>query len=164
MSEHKNEPREVGYPKEQASDYRDFTKSDGSNSIFEGLTQGDIFLLALAVGASKNRKAKQIRSKQLNIPSSVFSEEQKWAILSVMISIEKDLLILMNEKQVYELAELYAAEGLEIIKSHISTHGGNYDKYLESELLNSLKKKWIKQIMEVNYIKLEVNLVKYINW
>jgi hypothetical protein len=137
---HKNEPRDVGYPKSQAKDYQEFTK-DKSSTIFLELKQKDIFLLAFAFAFSKGKKFSSIKQKQPNIPLSVFSEDEKWVILSALISFNNDLLLLMNEKQIYDSAELFAAEGFELIKNYISEYGVNFDKFLEQELIKSIKHK-----------------------
>jgi hypothetical protein len=135
---HNNEPRDVGYPKSQSNDYRDWTKEKNS-SIFSGFKQKDIFLLAFALAYSKKKKFKILKQKQANIPVSVFSEDEKWLFLSSLIVSNKDLLLLVNEKQIYESVELFAAEGIELIKNYLVEYGVNFDKFLEEELIKKLK-------------------------
>lgn len=136
---HFNEPRDVGYSKKHRELYKEWTKTDCS-AIFAGLTQADLFFLAMAIGINRNKECPIKGKKEKNIPVSAFSEEQKWAILSKGIAESQSLLVLQDEKSIYEMAERYAEEGLSIIKSHIEKNGLNYPKFLEAELRDIINK------------------------
>ena len=136
--EHRNEPRDIGYSKDQKEVYADWTEKD-SSSIFAGLAQADLFFFAMAVGYNRERQ-EEPKNKLNHIPTSVLSEAQKWGILSTEIAKKEDLLVLKDEKPIYSEAEKYAEEGIKIIKSHIEKHGLNYPKYLEAELREILNK------------------------
>jgi hypothetical protein len=137
--EHKNEPREVGYSKGYKEIiYKEWTKKD-SNTIFAGLTQADLFFFAMAVGYNR-KKQSELKSRVNDVPVSAFSEAQKWGMLSIEIAKTEDLLVLKDEKPIYNEAEKYAEEGIKIIKSHIEKYGLTYPKYLETELREILEK------------------------
>ena len=137
VEEHRNEPRDIGYSRELKEIYKDWTSKD-SSSIFAGMTQADLFFFAVAVGYHRDRQ-EEPKNKTNDIPVSVFSEAQKWGILSTQIAQKEDLLVLKDEKFVYSEAERYAEEGIKVIKSHMEKHGLNYPKYLEAELREILK-------------------------
>ncbi len=136
--EHQNEPRDIGYSKSHKDIYNNLTKK-GSNSIFAGLKQADVFFFAMAIGLNRN-KQKEPKSKVNDIPVNAFTESQKWGILSSEISKEKDLMVLKDERKIYSKAEKYAEEGIKILNSHMEKQGINYPKYLEAELRGILKK------------------------
>ena len=133
---HNNEPRDLGYNKE----FNEFIKEcikNRSNTIFEGLTQADFFMLAFALGINRNQKS-DVKNKVNNIPvDRAFSEEMKWSLLSYGIS-NDDLYVLKNEKSVYLESEKYANEGIQIIKSRMEKEGSAFSKWLESELIEFL--------------------------
>jgi len=140
MSEgHFNEPRNASYTKEAKKLYDDWTDKKDSG-IFVGIDQIDLFFFAMAIGVHRNQ-SNPLKKRISNMNVTALSEDQKWGILSASISKKSDLLILKDEKPIYETAEKYAEEGIKIIKSHIDKHGLNYPKFLESELRNILKKK-----------------------
>ena len=93
----------------------------------------------MALGYNKERQS-ELKSRVNNVPVLVFSEAQNWGILSTEIARKEDLLVLKDERPIYNEAEKYAEEGIKIIKSHIEKHGLNYPKYLEAELRKILEK------------------------
>lgn len=131
-------PRFVAYSKSHADYYQN--KEDGwlgkdSLTIFRGGFQKDLFLFAYAIG--KNRKEKSTfgtNDRILNIPTTAMDEKEQWAILASGIEESKDILCLADQKEIYEKAEEYAKEGIEIIKSRMDKYGINYPKHLEAEL------------------------------
>ncbi len=136
--EHRNEPRDIGYSREQKELFTEWIKKD-SGSIFAGLTQADLFFFAMAVGYNRS-KSNDVKNKANDVSVSALTEAQKWGILSTTISQSDDLLVLKDEKPIYSEAERYAEEGIKIIKSHMEKHGLNYPKYLEAELKEILEK------------------------
>lgn len=135
-ADHKGEPRNVGYSEKHAEYYQDKQSSwinKESNNIFAGKRQKDLFIFAMALGKNRNQLS-EIKEKQNNVSVDAMSESQKWALLSIGITQDEDLICLKDEKLIYELAEKYANEGMEILKSHIDMWGPNYPKALEVEL------------------------------
>lgn len=133
-----NVPRAVNYSKENEKYYDEWLNSD-SNTIFAGFNKGDLFIFAMAIG--KNRgKPKDLKNKIPYINVHQMKEEERWALLSISISENKDLSILKNQQPLYSEAERYADEGINIIKSHMDLYGASYYKALESELRDILKK------------------------
>ena len=61
-------------------------------------------------------------------------DKEIWSILASGIEESGDILCLDDQKKIYEHAEEYAKEGIEIIKSHMEKYGTNYPKHLEAEL------------------------------
>ena len=119
MSEgHFNTPREVGYDKKNQEIYHKWISKNESNNIFKGTNQSDLFFFAMAIGRNRDQK-QSIKSSAKNIPISAFTSIQEWGILSLAIAEKNDLLVLKDEKPIYEEAEKYAEEGIQIIQAHI---------------------------------------------
>lgn len=138
---HFNEPRDLAYGKEHARLFQgkgSWIDKD-SREIFAGKTQRDLFILAMALGKSRNQKS-DVKDRQANIPVQNMAERQKWAILSVALAEHNDLMCLKDENSLYKEAERYAEEGLKILQSHMDKWGSNYPKYLEAELKDILQK------------------------
>lgn len=131
-------PREVAYSKSHADYYQN--KEDGwlgknSLTIFKGVRQKDLFFFAYAIGKNRNEKSTfGANDRQLNVPIDAMDEKEKWSILASGIEESEDILCLAGQKEIYEKAEEYAKEGIEIIKSRMEKYGMNYPKHLEAEL------------------------------
>ncbi|MBT8508696.1 hypothetical protein AZH53_09795 [Methanomicrobiaceae archaeon CYW5] len=131
-------PRNASYSKDHADYYQN--KENGwlgknSSTIFQGKRQKDLFLFAYAIG--KNRGSKSIfkpNERRSNVSVEAMTNEEKWCIVASGIEETGDILCLDDQKSVYEDAEEYAKEGIEIIKSHMERYGPNYPKQLELEL------------------------------
>ena len=137
---HFKEPRLVGYPKSQKDFYKDWTDKK-SLKIFKGVNQTDLFFFAMAVGVNRDKKSNKKFAKIKNVVVSVLPESKKWGILSTEIMEKKDLLVLKDEREIYESAEAYAEEGIKIIEARMLAAGASYPKELEAELREILKKK-----------------------
>ncbi len=144
MSPHKNEPREVGYSKEHEEYFRDvnpdlsLTHKD-ANSIFAGLNQKDLFIFAMALGKYHN-KSKTPKDIKRNVMVSAMSEQQKWALLALDLSENKDILALGDVKSFYSSAEKYAGAGMEILLNDLKKGGvAEFCENLEKELLEILE-------------------------
>ncbi len=140
-TKHNNEPRDVGYSETFLDYYQDKSEDSWirkeSSSIFAGKNQKDLFIFAMALGKTKNKKA-TVKNKQSNVSVSAMTEKQKWALLSIGISESRDLICLKDESPLYSIAEKYAEEGMKIIQSHRDRYGINYPKFLEAELRDIL--------------------------
>ena len=144
--DHFNEPIRVGYDKDNHELYSEKNNknktswtSKESSTIFAGVTQAELFLFALAVGKNKGNTV-PFKKIEKNIPLTAFKEDQKWQVLSSIIAKGKNLIQLKDEKAIYSIAEEYANEGINILKSHMEMSGPNYPKMLEAELRDILKK------------------------
>ncbi|WP_424353437.1 hypothetical protein [Methanosarcina mazei] len=136
-TKHNNEPRDIGYSKKHSEYYQgDDTSWLKTKTIFAKKYQKDLFIFAMALGKHREISSQFDLSdkKTSNIPVSAISERQKWALLSIGIAEDSDLICLKDEKPIYDKAECYAKEGMEILKSHMDKWGTNYPKFLESEL------------------------------
>jgi hypothetical protein len=142
-AKHLNEPRDLAYGKDHIEQYQGiagikaWTAKD-SNSIFNGKRYKDLFIFAMALGRSRKQKS-EVKGRVPNIPVNSLTEQQKWAILSIALTDQNDLMCLKDEEPMYKEAERYAEEGLKILKSHVDKWGSNYPKYLEAELKEILK-------------------------
>ena len=131
-------PREVAYSKSHADYYQN--KEDGwlgkkSLTIFRGGYQKDLFFFAYAVGKNRNEKSTfGANDRQSNVRIDAMDNKEKWSVLASGIEESEDILCLDNQKEIYETAEEYAKEGIEIIKSRMDKYGINYPKHLEAEL------------------------------
>jgi hypothetical protein len=144
MIPHKNEPREVGYAKEHEEYFRDInpdlslTHKD-ANSLFAGLNQKDLFIFAMAIGKHHN-KTKTPKDIKRNVMVSAMSEQQKWALLAIDLSENKDALSLSDVKPFYLTAEKYAGAGMDILLKEMNINGFvEYCENLEKELVEILE-------------------------
>lgn len=136
-TKHNNEPRDIGYSKKHREYYQDDTSwlSKNSKTIFAKKYQKDLFIFAMALGKHREMSSQLDTSDKINnIPVNAISEKQKWALLSIGIAENNGLICLKDEKSIYDMAESYAKEGIEILKSHMDKWGTNYPKLLEIEL------------------------------
>lgn len=136
------EPRNAAYSKEHAEYYKDegkhawLNKNEKLNTtIFKGKMQKDLFIFAMALGKNRERKKSIPSGKRENhVSVAAMKDPQKWALLSIGIEETGDIFCLDDQKTVYGLAEEYAEEGIEILKSQMDKYGSNYPKHLELEL------------------------------
>lgn len=137
-AEHKNEPRNVGYSKDAADLYQNQETGwlgKNSHSIFASKKQKDLFIFAMALGKHREMKsAFSTNEKNDFVSVDAMDQRQKWALLSIGIAEGNALLCLKDEGPIYKLAETYAREGIQILKSRMEHAGINYPKELEVEL------------------------------
>ena len=141
---HNNEPRDAAYSKDQSEYYADKKEGWGwltkeSKSIFAGKFQKDLFIFAMAIGKHRGKKSPLNPPKLSNVRVDAMTEKQKWALLSIGISENKNLLCLKDESPLYSNAEEYAHEGIKTLLSHVERYGINYPKALEAELKELLE-------------------------
>ena len=137
---HFNEPRDLAYGKAHAELFqgKESWIDKGSRKIFAGKAQRDLFIFAMALGKFRNQKF-DVKDRQANIPVQNMPERQKWAILSIALAENNDLLCLKDENPHYKEAERYAEGGIKILQSHIDKWGTDYPRYLEAELKDILQ-------------------------
>ena len=94
----------------------------GANSV----TNTELFMLCLAVGFEMN-KTRPVPPKKSDAVRISYLKEPHLAIMkSVALTHSQDHMILMNEDQIYDVVEQYAAGGLEILavemKNQVNFH------------------------------------------
>jgi hypothetical protein len=108
----------------------------GANSV----TNTELFMLCLAVGFEMN-KTRPVPPKKSDAVRISYLKEPHLAIMrSVALSHSQDHMILMNEDQIYDVVEQYAAGGLEILAVEMKNQV-NFPVYLVKFLHESLKKR-----------------------
>ena len=114
-------PRELAYDQKYEKDYNSLTGRDEKeieekyiNSPFFGRTNRDIFLYAMALGFFHKKRIK-LESPRNNISWNALKDEGEWLVYSVAIAEKNDLSVLLNMKEVAEIAEEYANGGLQYL-------------------------------------------------
>jgi hypothetical protein len=108
----------------------------GANSV----TNTELFMLCLAVGFEMN-KTRPVPPKKSDAVRISYLKEPHLAIMkSVALTHSQDHMILMNEDQIYDVVEQYAAGGLEILAVEMKNQV-NFPVYLVKFLHESLKKR-----------------------
>jgi hypothetical protein len=108
----------------------------GANSV----TNTELFMLCLAVGFEMN-KTRPVPPKKSDAVRISYLKEPHLAIMrSVALTHSQDHMILMNEDQIYDVVEQYAAGGLEILAVEMKNQV-NFPAYLVKFLHESLKKR-----------------------
>ena len=108
----------------------------GENSV----TNTELFMLCLAVGFEMN-KTRPVPPKKSDAVRISYLKEPHLAVMrSVALTHSQDHMILMNEDQIYDVVEQYAAGGLEILAVEMKNQV-NFPAYLVKFLHESLKKR-----------------------
>ena len=99
----------------------------------------DLFMLCLAVGFEMN-KIREVPPRKSDAVRISYLKEPHLAIMkSVALSHTQDHMVLMNEDNVYDIVEQFAAGGLEILSIQMQTQV-NFGTYLSKLLYESIKK------------------------
>jgi dnd system-associated protein 4 len=130
------EQRDLAY--ENKDDYEKLTKD--RLSPFYKRDYRDVFLLALAMGVSKNM-SRPLKKRIPNIPLRGFTEEEKWFLKSIAISKTGNMEILSDSKEIFKIAEEYANGGIKLLVREVFENISNYDEVLEEELREKVKNK-----------------------
>lgn len=108
----------------------------GENSV----TNTELFMLCLAVGFEMN-KTRPVPPKKSDAVRISYLKEPHLAVMrSVALTHSQNHMILMNEDQIYDVVEQYAAGGLEILAVEMKNQV-NFPAYLVKFLHESLKKR-----------------------
>ena len=108
----------------------------GENSV----TNTELFMLCLAVGFEMNKTRPVPPTKSDAVRISYLKEPHLAVMRSVALTHSQDHMILMNEDQIYDVVEQYAAGGLEILAVEMKNQV-NFPAYLVKFLHESLKKR-----------------------
>jgi hypothetical protein len=108
----------------------------GENSV----TNTELFMLCLAVGFDMN-KTRPVPPRKSDAVRISYLKEPHLAIMkSVALTHSQNHMILMNEDEIYDVVEQYAAGGLEILAVEMKNQI-NFPAYLVKFLHESLKKR-----------------------
>lgn len=109
-------------------------------SIFRGLDLIHIFMMALSIGYKEKRRVPLDTKEGLIL---LYHVPDQYKNIMKAIAIEEsdgDLKVMLNEGEIYSIAEEYASGGIRILKQKIlGREFGSYPKRLKAELLGLCK-------------------------
>lgn len=104
-----------------------------------------IFILAMALGFKRNQKVPLKKRKEGIVLLTYFKESQIAMIYAVALKHKESENVLLNEEEIFQIAEEYANGGIKFLKDIlIGEQPGSYVKRICTELLeicNKLKDK-----------------------
>jgi len=124
-------------------DLEDFNKLlDDNESPFNKSARKTVFLVAMAIGFHEMIKEELKDVKMIDYDRVAYlAPGEKALIKAIAVADKNDLQVLLNPKEVYLIAEEYAAGGIKILKNKVfSGEFGSYIKKLEAELVEKYKK------------------------
>ncbi|MBC7128255.1 MAG: hypothetical protein H5T45_00790 [Thermoplasmatales archaeon] len=140
----KDRPKEPLIIRVRATDLDDFnTLLNEKESPFINSTRKAVFLMAMAIGYRERKKISLEREKTKDYDRVAYLNPAEKALIKAVAIADKrgDLQVLLNPKEVYSIAESYAAGGIKILKNKVfSGEFGSYIKKLEIELLKIFEK------------------------
>lgn len=99
------------------------------------------FLLAMMVGFREDRSLELGPKKDGYILTSYLNDKERTIIRALAVSTTGSLDILADKKEVYAIAEKYAAGGIDHLRSEIEGgQFGTFEKKLEGQLIELLEK------------------------
>lgn len=114
-----------------------FSSGNGAHkkkeSFFYDKTALDIFLMAMSVGKDLGVRTK-LKKKQANLPTKTLSENQIWAMISVVLSEENsNLETLEDGNAIFTICEEYANGGIETVMDwdESGETGNKFKKFIE---------------------------------
>lgn len=115
-----------------------------SGTCFSGQDQGDVCLLAAAIGFSERTKKKSEKTTDIRLYKTI-RDEYKVLIRAIALSeSEYDYELLSNGSAVLKIIEEYTNGGLKILYDKIYSKG--FEKSIEGEvssILNKIKKEYL---------------------
>lgn len=130
-------PRELDVDEYHHEKFKDLVQNE--RSPFYKQNMGDVFIYAMALGYFNNETI-PLKKRKGTIPLTAV-KEQEWLIKSIAISKTNYIGILLNEKDVYEIAEEYANGGIVLLYDMVlGEHPGDSDKLLEAQIRDILLK------------------------
>lgn len=121
-----------------------FDRLQEKDSPFHDKDKKHLFLMAMATGYHEGKRIEIGPGERLPggyIRTSYLKDREKALIKAIAVADSGGLDVISDKKRVYEIAECYAAGGIESLK--ISVLSGTYEEYskkLEVTLLELLKK------------------------
>lgn len=140
------EPKRIKIEKKSRKIYDDIKSFD----FFESLeNNNDLFILAMALGFYEGEKEK-LKGPDQYFFTHTFSNEQKSMIKSLAVFEKDDLDILLDKKEVYNIAEEYANGGIKILENMIlsTEHKSSFMKRFESMVFEELEEIDFDEIIE----------------
>lgn len=134
------EPLVIRVKEKNLKDFNELLNN--KESPFIKSTRKAVFLMAMAMGFHAKIKDDLKSSKTKDYDRVAYlNSTEKALIKAIAVSENKeDLGILLNPKEVYSIAERYAAGGIKILKNKVfSGEFASYIKRLEAELLEIYK-------------------------
>lgn len=128
--------KQASYDDENGDFYRDLTKV--TKSFFYNKNMTNIFIAAMALGFVKDTHM-QIKRPVTNIPTAVFTKEEKWLIISLYYKTHPETTVsdLYETDKILQNAEEYANGGIKFLK--MIYEGGEPLEELETELRKYLE-------------------------
>lgn len=122
------------------SDREDYRKLlDEEDSPLHGIGNPAIYLLAVAVGYYKGERV-ELDNRDDWTRIEYFDDRDLSLIKAIAVQ-EEGLDVLLNQKEVFRIAEEYATTGIKLLKNEVySGDYGNFIKRLESDLVKEYEK------------------------
>lgn len=107
---------------------------------FSGQGNKVLFMTAMIIGFLKGNRVKLDKKKDY-IRTEYFREEEKLVIKAIAVCESGDLKVLADRKEVYSIAEEFAAGGIGILIEDVcGPQYGTFVKRFESQLVNEFAK------------------------
>lgn len=133
-------PRLINCQKGHRQDIYEVLQKD--SKIFSNKDLKDIFMMALCIGyIHKTRLPISKKDFLFRTDQLPDNSEDYWIFKAIVVSSERNMDILLDEKQICEIAEEYANAGITLLKDNVlqSDDYADFSKRLESELRDILK-------------------------
>jgi hypothetical protein len=128
----------AAYDKRNQEQYNDLKKSTDSFLYGEEFTK--IFILAMTLGYKKGDPEKIENKTGSNIPTSVFTTDEKWMMISLyMATKNKKLEAIYDADEILSNAEQYANGGFKYLWNIYKNQSGNSAEALEEEFRQYLQ-------------------------
>lgn len=113
-------------------DYQELKKTP----FFSKEENATIFIIAMALGFKRNKLIPLKKSKKDIVRLSYFKEDQLAMIHALALRTKKDEKVLLNDEEIFQIAEGYANGGIKVLKDLlIGEQPGSYLKKICTELL-----------------------------
>src|SRR5437867_2470849 len=117
------------------SDRQDYDMILGKGSPLEGKETKVAFLMSMVTGYSEGKELELGTQRDGYVRTEYLTETEKTIIKAIAVQKKGTLDILQDKKEVYSIAERYAAGGLESLKNHLfSGEHGSFEKTTELQL------------------------------
>jgi hypothetical protein len=93
------------------------------------------FLLTMALGFADDRRADLVPKKYSYIRESYLSDEERTVINSLAVRSKNGLGVLADKREVYSVAERFAAGGIQVLRGQTTGEPGSFEKRLEAKLV-----------------------------
>lgn len=121
-------------------DLKEFNRLKEKDSPFAGAQNKDAFLAAMVVGYAERSKI-ELKKKEGYFRKAYLTDRELALIRAIAVSEDGSLDVLLDEQEMFSIAEEYAAGGIKLLKTRVfSMEFGSYAKRLESELLQAYER------------------------